>query len=156
MNHLKKALKLLGQMHEQYLYHITPSDNLPEIAAGGLQTEYGGTLTSWDKDTTLHQHARDKVFLTDPTAINNWKHYVKNQGIEPAVLRVNIDSIENIYIDVEGTKDSFRLVKWEPGQMDAPIVPEVFSFYVEEDIPSNKIEVLIEDEWLPIQRYTEE
>jgi len=135
----------------QYLYHVTDSKNLPDIAAEGLAIEEGGALSKGQHK----EYSQDKIFLTDKDTIPNWEYYVKEMTYpddDPAVLRVNTDYLEEILVDEKGTHDAPKLIPFDynkPRFLPDPD-PTTFSYYTEENIPPEAIEVQTPEGWVAL------
>jgi len=91
----------LQDMSIQYLYHITPSKNIPRIKSIGLSP----------KDTqTSHQHRGSRIYLLYTSSKNSLsllRHRLAiDKSISPqqmSVLRINTKGLTNLYFDENAT-----------------------------------------------------
>ena len=125
-----------------YGYHATFLGRINSIARSGLQTSGGGQFSGYGG------HSRGRIFLTAWDGIRYWLSKMEDlansqtdwndpdsdAGWMPVALRINIDSL-NLAEDELGTRDS--------GGEDA--------WYVENNIPSNSIEIWTGSRWTPIR-----
>jgi hypothetical protein len=121
-----------------YLYHVTLLRNLDNIATNGLFPGRSENFPGYAG------HARGKVFLTTEPAVSGWIHkvtysaamdsdYPVEEGFIPIVLRVPLQQVEaSLHLDELGSRD----------------VPEGDSFYVEDTIRPEELEVYTPTGWV--------